>query len=212
MNVVCTDPAFIRFAVAMKLTIGLPASEKSLGFENLARFGPQASGARAEARTRKTSAGEGELSPDEQRQVDLLKKTDRDVRAHEQAHIAVGADLIRGGPSFTYEIGPDKRRYAVAGEVSIDTSPGRTAEETIPKAQHIQATALAPADPSAQDYRVAATASRMESGARVELAAQRAEGGARETGEEAAFYRRVESAGAQPALSDPGARRLDLFV
>ena len=57
-------------------------------------------------------------------------------------------------------------------EVSIDVSPGRTPEETIPKAQHIRATALAPADPSPQDRSVAATASRMEGEARIELAVQ----------------------------------------
>ena len=97
------------------------------------------------------------------------------VRAHEQAHVSVGADLIRGGVSFSYETGPDNKRYAVGGEVSIDTSPARTPEETIPKAQHIRATALAPSDPSTQDRRVASEASTMEFDARAEVAAQRSE-------------------------------------
>jgi len=119
------------------------------------------------------------LSPEQQRQVQLLKETDRKVRAHEQAHVSVGADLVRGGATFTYQTGPDDQRYAVSGEVSIDASPGRTPEETIPKAEHIRATALAPADPSAQDQSVAQEASLMEAKARSELAAQqRAESGA----------------------------------
>ncbi|MBV5336531.1 MAG: hypothetical protein J0653_00520 [Deltaproteobacteria bacterium] len=102
-----------------------------------------------------------------------LKQIDRKVRQHEQAHLAAGRDLVTSGPNYTYQTGPDKQRYAVGGEVSIDTSPGNSPEETIPKAQHIRATALAPADPSPQDHSVAAAAGRMESQARIELAVQK---------------------------------------
>lgn len=124
----------------------------------------------------------GGLSPEEQRQVEALKQTDRQVKAHELAHMAAGAGLVRGG-SFEYQSGPDNKRYAVGGEVSIDTSPGRTPAETIAKALQIRAAALAPADPSTQDRRVAAAASQMEMQARQELAqqasAQRSGGGDR---------------------------------
>lgn len=201
------------------LSSGVSSSEKSYGFENLARFGPQATGARVDWRDRKSSAQGDGLSAEEQQQVDRLRQTDRKVRAHEQAHVSVGAELIRGGASFTYEYGPDRQRYAVAGEVSIDTSPGRTPEETIPKAQHIKATALAPADPSPQDYRVASLAGRMESDARLELVAQQsAESGAQAAGsqEKIALYRQVEAAGTaaissrSPERSE--ANRLDLFA
>lgn len=119
-----------------------------------------------------TTAQAGVLTPEQQRQVQQLRETDRKVRAHEQAHVSVGADLVRGGATFTYQTGPDDRRYAVSGEVSIDASPGRTPEETIPKAQHIRATALAPADPSAQDLSVAEKAGAMEASARIELVTQ----------------------------------------
>lgn len=112
-----------------------------------------------------------ELTAEQQRQVSQLQVTDRQVRAHEQAHIAAGGDLVRGSATFSYATGPDGKRYAVAGEVSIDTSPGRTPEETIPKAHHIREAALAPADPSPQDRSVAAKAVQMESDARRELAA-----------------------------------------
>ena len=115
------------------------------------------------------------LTPDELRVVRQLEQTDRKVRAHEQAHLSAGAGLVRGGASYSYEVGPDDKRYAVSGEVSIDASPGKTPVETIPKAQHIRATALAPVDPSAQDHRVAAAASQMEIDARMELAQQRSE-------------------------------------
>lgn len=121
------------------------------------------------------SARSRELSAEQQRQIQELREIDRKVRAHEQAHIAVGRDLVRGGATYTYQVGPDDKRYAVSGEVSIDGSPGRTPEETIPKAQHIRETALAPADPSAQDRNVASAASRMEAEAQLELLAKQRE-------------------------------------
>lgn len=101
-----------------------------------------------------------------------LVQTDRLVRAHEQAHLAAGAGLVRGGASFSYTTGPDDRRYAVGGEVSIDASPASTPQETIAKARQIRAAALAPAQPSAQDQSVAASAARMENEALLEIAAQ----------------------------------------
>lgn len=137
----------------------------------------------------------GELTPDQQRQVDALKQTDRKVRAHEQAHMAAGAGLVRGS-SFSYQAGPDNKRYAVAGEVSIDTSPGRTPSETIAKAQQIRAAAQAPADPSTQDRRVAAAASQMEMQARQELAqaAEEQRSGNEQVDSALAAYRQVSAA------------------
>ena len=116
-------------------------------------------------RTEKASRS-GQLTPEQQRQVESLKQRDQEVRQHEQTHMAVGGNLVSGGPSYTYETGPDNKRYAVGGEVSIDISPGRTPEETILKAQRIREAALAPANPSSQDHSVAAQASRMEGEAR----------------------------------------------
>lgn len=142
------------------------------------------------------AARQGGLSPEEQRQVEALKQTDRKVRAHEQAHMAAGAGLVRGS-SFSYQAGPDNKRYAVAGEVSIDTSPGRTPVETIAKAQQIRAAALAPADPSTQDRRVAAAASQMEMQARQELAQADDEqrSGNRQIDSALAAYRQVSATG-----------------
>jgi hypothetical protein len=141
------------------------------------------------------SAGRsGELTPEQQRQVEVLKQTDRKVRSHEQAHMAAGAGLVRGS-SFSFQAGPDNKRYAVAGEVSIDTSPGRTPTETIAKVQQIRAAALAPADPSTQDRRVAAAASQMEMEARQELAQAREEerSGNSQVGSALAAYRQVSA-------------------
>lgn len=121
-----------------------------------------------------------QLSADEQKQIDQLAATDRKVRAHEQAHVSAGGELVRGGASFTYQRGPDGKSYAVAGEVQIDTSAGKDASATLSKAARIRAAALAPADPSSQDRQVAAEAGRMEIEAQAEmrLAAVSGENGA----------------------------------
>jgi hypothetical protein len=115
-------------------------------------------------------AAEGEFTPEQQRAIADLKTIDREVRAHEQAHVSVGGSYILGGPLFEYESGPDRKRYAVGGEVSIDSSPERdNPEATIAKMQVVRAAALAPADPSAQDRAVATAAASEESRARSEL-------------------------------------------
>ena len=103
-----------------------------------------------------------ELSTADLRLVSELKARDRVVRAHEMAHMAAGAGLVTRGASYTYQNGPDGQRYAVGGEVGIDTSPGRTPEETLLKAERIRAAALAPAEPSGQDRQVAAAAAKMQ--------------------------------------------------
>ncbi len=104
----------------------------------------------------------GRLDAAQAREVADLKARDQRVRAHEAAHLTAAGGLARGGASYTYVRGPDGNTYAVGGEVGIDTSPvpGNPAA-TLAKAQRIQAAALAPADPSAQDRSVAAAAAAM---------------------------------------------------
>ncbi|WP_306607066.1 putative metalloprotease CJM1_0395 family protein [Azonexus sp.] len=117
----------------------------------------------------------GELSPEEANQVAKLKETDRKVRMHEAAHMAAGGGMITSGASYTYQKGPDGVSYATGGEVGIDTSPGRTPDETISRAQRIRAAALAPAEPSGQDIAVAGQATQMEQQARMEKAQEKRE-------------------------------------
>jgi len=105
-----------------------------------------------------------------------LRARDREVRAHEAAHTAAGGSLVRGGPSFSYQTGPDGRSYAVGGEVQLDVSPvANDPQATINKASQIRAAALAPANPSSQDIRVASNANQLAARARVDLAIQRRE-------------------------------------
>ncbi len=126
-----------------------------------------------------------QLDPAALREIQKLAVRDRQVRAHEAAHLSAAAGLAKGGPQFEFKRGPDGRQYAVGGEVSIDNAKvAGDPRATIAKAQQVRAAALAPADPSAQDRRVAAEASRMEFEARSELSRQAA--AARQDGKEAA--------------------------
>lgn len=127
------------------------------------------SAGRAAASAASTVAS-SKLSESDQRVVARLQERDRAVRAHELAHIAAGGGVVTSGASYTYETGPDGKRYANGGEVGIDVSPGRTPQDTLRKAQQIRASALAPADPSAQDRSIAARADQMATEARVDLA------------------------------------------
>ena len=130
---------------------------------------PREASAQADENTKGT--GPTQLSEAEQRQVRELQARDREVRAHEQAHLAAAGPHARGGASYTYQRGPDGRQYAVGGEVGIDTSPvAGDPQATLLKAQIIARAALAPAEPSAQDRRVAAAAANMANQARAELA------------------------------------------
>lgn len=112
------------------------------------------------------------LSEQEQEQVEELRARDREVRQHEQAHKAAAGQYATSGPTYSFQQGPDGRRYAVGGEVGIDTSQAETPEATIRKMQQVRRAALAPAEPSAQDRRVAAQATQTASTARAELSEQ----------------------------------------
>lgn len=116
-----------------------------------------------------------ELSASEQAQLEELEARDREVRRHEQAHIAAGSGHIVRGAQFSYQQGPDGGRYAVGGDVQIDVSPvPGDPQATIEKAQKIYKAALAPAQPSTQDRQVAARAMQMKTAARAEALQARA--------------------------------------
>jgi hypothetical protein len=121
------------------------------------------------------------LGPEEQEEVDRLKKRDAEVRAHEQAHLAAAGSYALGGAQYEFQSGPDGNRYAVGGHVNLDTSKAASPEQTVLKARQIIRAAMAPGDPSPQDYKVAAQANQMM------LEAQR------------------ELTGAQPSLEAPAA-------
>ncbi len=114
------------------------------------------------------SPDEAELDAAELREVQSLKARDAEVKAHEQAHLSTAGQYAAGGASFTYKEGPNGKRYAVGGEVPIDISRETTPEETILKMQVVRRAALAPANPSSADRKIAARASMTEAQARRE--------------------------------------------
>ncbi|SFR52509.1 putative metalloprotease CJM1_0395 family protein [Thiomicrospira sp. ALE5] len=99
-----------------------------------------------------------------------LQARDREVRAHEQAHLSAAGPYATGGIQYDYQTGPDGQLYAVGGSVGIDTSPiPGDPEATMQKMQVVQRAALAPAEPSGQDIKVAAQAAQQAAQARIEL-------------------------------------------
>lgn len=145
--------------ISAKVTL----SEEALKKLNLSKT------AKSEAST-KSAAEEEALNEDEKAEVADLKVRDSEVRAHELAHVMAGGSLVRKGASYQYTTGPDGKRYAVGGEVSIDISPVEDdPSATITKMEQVKRAALAPAEPSSQDRSVAATAAQNEAEARQEL-------------------------------------------
>jgi hypothetical protein len=165
---------------------------------------PEPSEEEPEARAEEERAAEEDergadnLTPEEEVRVRELQQRDAEVRRHEQAHATVGGPYA-GAPRYDYERGPDERLYAVSGEVSIDTSPvPGDPQATIAKMQQVRRAALAPADPSPQDQRVAAEAQQSITQARAELRTLRAEERA-EAAEEAEARRGAAEPAADPA-------------
>ncbi len=150
---------------ATSSTAATPASAQATGSAGKGEEKEEGTGA--------LSGATEDLSDEDQRQVQELKARDREVRAHEQAHLAAAGAHSKGGPSYEYQRGPDNRQYAVGGEVQIDTSEvSGDPEATIRKAQTIRRAATAPAEPSSQDRSVASSAAQMEAKARQEMTQQ----------------------------------------
>ncbi len=121
---------------------------------------------------RKAGAGADGLTEEEKAEVADLKRQDAETRRHEQAHANAGGPYA-GAPSYTYERGPDGRSYAVAGTTPIDvTAISGDPAATSRKMETVKRAALAPAEPSAQDRKVAAQADAEKRAAQAELTAQ----------------------------------------
>lgn len=130
----------------------------------------------AEAKDKTRQNGQ-QLEEAQLKELRDLKARDREVRAHEQAHQAVGGQHA-GSVSYTYQRGPDGNQYAVGGEVSIDLSPVQgDPQATIEKMRTVRAAAMAPAEPSGQDRAVAAQAMQLMLQAQQELASGESDDG-----------------------------------
>lgn len=101
---------------------------------------------------------------------------DREVRAHERAHLAVLGGAAASGILYDTAVGPGGERIAVGGRIAVDLAevPGDP-EATLRKARSVIAAAHAPGNPSAADLRTAARAYELERKAMEELRAGRGE-------------------------------------
>ncbi|MCK5944260.1 MAG: hypothetical protein KAI24_19895 [Planctomycetes bacterium] len=115
--------------------------------------------------------GEQDLSDSQRAAVRELEARDREVRAHERAHQAAAGDLAVGGPTYTYQTGPDGERYAIGGAVDIRLQTSGSPEQTQRDLERAQRAASAPASPSGPDRAVAARAAAMATRARWQQAA-----------------------------------------
>ena len=151
------------------------------------------------------------MAPEEIQQLEQLKQTDREVRQHEMAHQVAGG-AYTGGASYDYDVGPDGKRYAVAGEVPIDYGPvPNDPQATIEKMQTVIAAAMAPADPSPKDHQVAAQARQYLLEAKLEAAMQRSEmeqarsAGAADSSETTLSETTLSETTAEPTTEEPTA-------
>lgn len=115
-----------------------------------------------------------ELTEEEQQKVKEMKERHEEVRVHENAHKSAGGQYA-AAPTYTYETGPDGKRYITDGEVSIDIGEEKDPQATIEKMQIVKRAAMAPAEPSGQDRKVYQDANQKEAAARQELAEDKKE-------------------------------------
>ncbi len=96
-----------------------------------------------------------ELSAAERRVVDRLRQNDGAVRQEENTH-AANAGQFASAPQYTYTTGPDGRRYAIAGQVTVravsNSGDSRQAERAL---NIVRNAALSPNAPSNQDLSAA---------------------------------------------------------
>lgn len=141
---------------------------------------PQQQSDNASQQAAKEKTIEDEQNASEQDRIDKkvinqLEKRDREVRSHELAHATVGGSTT-GSPSYSFEVGPNGKKYAVDGEVKVDLSiVAGDPKATILKMQKVYDAALAPINPSPQDIRVAASATQKILTAQSELLTQQRE-------------------------------------
>jgi len=153
-----SEVSFARPSVSQ----GNQSTKVTISEEALRRFG--------ETQKKDNSLNKDQITPEEAGEIKKLAARDQEVRDHERAHMMAGGALVKRGASYQYTTGPDGKRYAVAGEVTIDSSVvSDNPQATITKMQQVRRAALAPAEPSAQDRSVATSASQKEAQARQEL-------------------------------------------
>lgn len=88
------------------------------------------------------------------RVLEKFKKTDANIRSHEQIHASIGHTTTP--IAYTYQQGPDGKMYAVGGSVKLDTSIPKDPKAALFKLDQLQKAASAPVDSSGSDNQISA--------------------------------------------------------
>jgi hypothetical protein len=113
------------------------------------------SGTRTEIRKAEIARDPVDLTPVEKKSVDSLRQRDAQVRQEEQAHAGT-AGAMAGPITYRYATGPDGRKYAVGGSVSVRLSnPSGDPAQFAAAAAKLSAAANAAHNPSAADLSAA---------------------------------------------------------
>lgn len=147
----------------------IPRDKVSLSSESLAKNNENTDKNEANEKGLREEYSKSENSSSDVQETQKLQKRDAEVRAHEQAHLSNAGQYAAGGASFSYETGPNGKRYAVGGEVPIDLSKEKDPQATLAKMTQVRRAALAPASPSAADRNIAARASMIAAEAMSEI-------------------------------------------
>jgi hypothetical protein len=166
LDVSTLGPLAKRHALAQQEAASAAASSKNAG-DTTETSTAAATTASASDTSAATSAQT--LSASQQAEIARLEQRDREVRAHEAAHLTAAGSLA-SGVQYTYTLGPDGKLYAVEGKVNIAVTSSTDPEEALSQARQLLAAASAPGDPSNQDLTVAVRARQMESEAQAQLA------------------------------------------
>ena len=97
---------------------------------------------------------ESEMSKSDQALLHKLEVRDAKVRAHETAHI-MAAGGQASSPTYTYQTGPDGKRYAIGGSVNISMLSTGDPESDARQAKNAHRAALATGEPSSRDMQTA---------------------------------------------------------
>lgn len=163
--------------------------------------------------SRQSSESDTEPSDAERDLIRRLRDRDREVRAHEAAHVSAGGPYVVSGPSYTFQAGPDGRSYAIGGRVQLDTSEvAGDPQATLRKAEQVRRAALAPVEPSPQDLRVAAQASDLAAQARVDIAVERRQQQQDETATGSSGFSSRNTLTSRPGADQAGGVLIDQYA
>lgn len=100
-----------------------------------------------------TKSGNNYDEQDFARVLEKFKRTDAQIRSHEQIHASIGHTTAP--ISYTYQQGPDGKMYAVGGSVRLDTSIPDDPKAAAFKLDQISKAASGPVDSSGADNQIA---------------------------------------------------------